>query len=160
MLLTPHASITKFHALGHHSGASIAVEMAVKHPDRVLSITLCGPALLTKEEQDAVAPIELVMFNAPAMDGSHLIKSWEKVIAGGLNWELTTLHGQVLDTVRAYEGRVQIYTCVFAQPMIELLGKVSCPVLGMSSEKDMLYSYLPRVKETVSLHVEQFLVIH
>jgi pimeloyl-ACP methyl ester carboxylesterase len=136
--------------LGHHSGASIATEMAVKSPERVLSATLCGPALLTAEEQAEVAPIELVMFNEPVADGSHLLKSWEKVVAGGLDWKVPQLHAQVLDTLRAPEGRIQIYTCVFSQPMIELLAKVTCPVLGMCSDKDMLYSYMPRVKEAVS----------
>lgn len=90
------------------------------------------------------------MFNAPVPDGSHLLKTWERVDSQGTQWELTELHGQVLDAIRSYEGRIQIYTCVFSHPAIELLGKVTCPVLGLCSEQDMLYSYLPRVKEAVS----------
>lgn len=149
MLIASHVGMDKFHVLGHHSGASVATEMAVMHPDQILSVCLIGPALLNSEEQAAVAPLELVMFNKPVADGSHLLTNWQKVDTMGWNWELLELHGQVLDTARAYEGRIQIYTCVFSQPMIELLGKVTCPVLGLSAEDDMLYSYLPRVKEIV-----------
>lgn len=149
MLLVKHAGLSKFHVLGHHSGASIATEMAVLHPDKVLSICLIGPALLSHEEQRAIAPQELIMYNKPVTDGSHLKKSWDYVNSQG-GWDVVQLHSQALDTIRAYEGRIQVYTCVFSQPMIDLLGKVRCPVLGLSSESDVLYAYMSRVQEAVS----------
>ena len=149
ILLVKHAGLSKFHVLGHHSGASIATEMAVLYPDRVLSLCLIGPALLTHEEQRAIAPQELVMYNRPLADGSHLKKSWDYVNSQG-GWDVVQLHGQALDTIRAYEGRNQVYTCVFSQPMIELLVKVACPVLGLSSETDVLHAYMSRVEEAVS----------
>lgn len=149
MSLVKHAGLSKFHVLGHHSGASVATEMAVLYPDKVMSLCLIGPALLTHEEQRAIAPQELIMYNKPVASGSHLQKSWDYVNSQG-GWDVVQLHGQALDTIRAYEGRIQVYTCVFSQPMIDLLGKVRCPVLGLSSETDVLHPYTSRIKEAVS----------
>jgi hypothetical protein len=66
-------------------------------------------------------------------------------------WDMLKMNGEALDWVRAWEGKVQCYSNVFSQPMMKLLGEVKCPVLGMSSEKDILYEFFPRVKEIVSL---------
>lgn len=147
--LMKQQSVSDFHVIGHHTGASIATEMAVLYPDQVLSITLVGPALLNSEEQKLAAKEELVVFNRPVIDGSHLLKNWNYAATQG-GWDADMLHGQVLDCLRAWEGRIQAYTCVFSQPMIELLGKVTCPVLTVNDPKDMLYSYVSRVKEAVS----------
>ncbi|KAE9372863.1 alpha/beta-hydrolase [Stipitochalara longipes BDJ] len=90
MLLAKHAGFTKWHAFGHHSGASMATEMAAVYPENILSLTIVGPV-------------------------SH-------------------------DARRANLAQP-------SQPMMKLLGEVECPVLGMSSEKDILYEFFPRVKE-------------
>jgi pimeloyl-ACP methyl ester carboxylesterase len=45
MLLPDHVGISRFHVFGHHSGASIATEMAVLHPDKVLSLCISSPAI-------------------------------------------------------------------------------------------------------------------
>lgn len=150
MLLIADRNIPKFHVFGHHSGASIAIEMAVLHPDRVLTLSVCGAALMTPEEQKEIAAKEIVMYNKPVADGSHLMKVWKYLEPQG-DWDVVDMHTQALDAYRAYEGRIQVYTCVFSQPVLELLKQVKCPLLGMSSEGDMLYPYLPRAKELVSL---------
>ncbi|RDW85988.1 hypothetical protein BP5796_04313 [Coleophoma crateriformis] len=145
-LLVKHVGLTKFHVLGHHSGASIATEMAAVYPDEVLSLCVIGPALLTEEEQVGERIKNIVAYNEPVMDGSHLQKCWDVLATSG-TWEVEKLHEQTLDAARAWQGRLQIYTCVFHQPMIEVLSQVKCPVLGLCGLQDVLYPQFGRVKE-------------
>lgn len=61
MVLMTHLGISKFHVFGHHSGASIALEMTVLHPDQVLSLSVCGAAFMNAEEQKEFTDKEMVM---------------------------------------------------------------------------------------------------
>ncbi|KAE9365762.1 alpha/beta-hydrolase [Stipitochalara longipes BDJ] len=117
-----HWGLSKFHVLGHHSGASIATELAAIHGDQVLSLTIVGPALLTAEEQvahlkEAGLNEEVVPFNKPVADGSHLLSTWNQLLTNG-EWDPEVLNGQTLDTLRAWKGRLQIYRNVFSQPAL------------------------------------------
>jgi len=73
-----------------------------------LSLTIVGPALLTTEEQvahlhEAGLNEEVVPFNKPVADGSHLLKTWDQLMTNG-GWDLKVLNGQTLDTLRAWKG--------------------------------------------------------
>jgi pimeloyl-ACP methyl ester carboxylesterase len=149
MVLIKQLDISKFHVFGHHSGASIALEMAVLHCDQVLSLSVCGAAFMNTEEQREIAAKEIVMYNKPVEDGSHFLKVWNYLEPQG-NWNVVDKHFQALDALRAYEGRLQAYTCVFSQPILELVKHVKCPFLVMSSEEDLLFPFMPRAKEAVS----------
>lgn len=43
----------KVHLFGHHTGASIAIEIATSEPDLVASLMMIGPVVLTAEERQA-----------------------------------------------------------------------------------------------------------
>lgn len=148
MLLIKQIGISKYHVLGHHSGASIAIEMAVSYADQVLSLCISSPALLNSEEQAGFAATELTHYNKPTRDGTHWNKSWDFINSEN-PWELNELQDLTLDATRAWVGRVQIYTCVFSQPILELLGQVKCPILALSSLRGVLYKFMPKVKELV-----------
>ncbi|KAE9365503.1 hypothetical protein N431DRAFT_447154 [Stipitochalara longipes BDJ] len=108
MTLIKQLGIPKFHVLGHHSGARIAVELAVLHLDQVLTLSVVGLAAMTPQEQKKFADTEIVMFNKPVADGSHFLKVWDYLDVIGL--DVVNKHYQTLDNARAYEGRIQIYT--------------------------------------------------
>lgn len=67
--------IARAHVSGHHTGATVAVDLAANHSDRVISIAPCGLLLLTDEEKagrldgSAFSP---AAGNPPQEDGSHL----------------------------------------------------------------------------------------
>jgi len=148
MLLTKHAGISTFHVFGHHSGASIAIEMAVLHPEQVLSLCISSPALLTSEEQKKFIDTGLTHYNEPIRDGTHWNKCWNFINSQN-DWDLDQLQDLTFDATRAWRGQVQIDTCIFSQPTIELLGHVKCKVLALSSVGGVSYKYMPRVKRAV-----------
>ena len=67
--------LERAHLSGHHTGATVAVDMAAHHADRVLSIAPCGLLMLTDEEK--AGRLDGSLFspaagNPPQPDGSHL----------------------------------------------------------------------------------------
>lgn len=150
MIGVKHFGLPKFHVLGHHSGASIATELAAVYGEQVLSLTVIGPALLTIEEQTAFKATEITPYNQPVMDGSHFKKSWDLLLTNG-QWDVKNLHEQTLDAARAWQGRIYMYTCVFSQPAMDVFGQVKCPVLALCAADDSLYPKFGRVNEIVSV---------
>jgi pimeloyl-ACP methyl ester carboxylesterase len=69
---------SKFDLMGFHTGAMIAVEMAVQQPDRVRRLVLAG---LPFQEPAARATVFAPMAKAPilAEDGGHLTPYWNAI---------------------------------------------------------------------------------
>jgi pimeloyl-ACP methyl ester carboxylesterase len=136
------------HLVGHHSGGVIGTEMNLSHPELIRSLTIVGPALMDATERNEMRQHFLFPFNEPVEDGSHLLKTWEYVNALGIPKQSTELlHRETLDHVRAWKGRSQIYSCVWDYDSIEAFKKITCPILTLCAEDDVLWPYIHYVKE-------------
>jgi len=66
--LVNHLHLNKFHLLGHSWGAALASEYAVKHPERLQSLTLASPLLSTdlwqKDARQLISQLEPDVQNA------------------------------------------------------------------------------------------------
>lgn len=134
-----------FHLFGHHTGACIGVEMAVKVPDRVETLMMIGPVQLTQDERDELRKHFSSPF-APQADGAHLMQTWEYLADLGADASLELHHRELVDTVRAWKGRAQAYATVWDQDFPALFARVKCPVLIMCSADDVLWAYFDRAK--------------
>jgi pimeloyl-ACP methyl ester carboxylesterase len=135
--------IDEFHVFGHHTGATLAIEIAARHPDRVRSIMLAGPVFMTDEEKasfdrDYRVPI------APQRDGSHLMKNW--MYAAGFNpdCDVELLHGEVVAMLRAWKARPQAYSAVAHHDTAGAMAQVACPVLLLTSPDDFFHESFGR----------------
>ncbi|RDW71396.1 hypothetical protein BP6252_07959 [Coleophoma cylindrospora] len=147
MLLATQHGWKHFHLLGHHTGASLGIEMAATYPAQVRSLCIIGAALLFAPEQKAMADALVIAPETyPVRDGAHLLKKWNRLLAYP-GFEIDVLHAQVLDQIRAWQGRRQVYTCNFAQDIMGFLGRVKCAVLAMSARESMLFEYMGRVRD-------------
>lgn len=142
--------LSKFHLLGHHSGAGLAVEWAALHPEGVESLCVVGLALMTAEEQQILAASLLSRSNGPVVDGSHLTRLWATLSKYFKSPDLTMLHETTLDQLRGWQGRTWIYTALFKQNVNELFAKVEVPVFGMGSKESLLWPYNHYFNEIVS----------
>ncbi len=70
--------IHHFQLYGTHTGAAIAVEVALRAPKRVASLLLDGFALFNSEEQNSLLEHYLIP-QTPIWDGSHLMRIWSRV---------------------------------------------------------------------------------
>ncbi|KAF4630885.1 hypothetical protein G7Y89_g7249 [Cudoniella acicularis] len=127
-------NLSKFHLLGHHSGACLSGEIAVKCPSLVASVTLAGPTIMTR--QDQLYFLELlnpsVPFNKPVSNGSHLLKTWNF---------LKGIPGLGKDGV--------IYNCVFNHDFWGYFEKIGVSILALCARDDILWDYFCRVNKVV-----------
>lgn len=136
----------KVHLLGHHTGASLAIEIATSDPDRVASLMMIGPVVLTAEERQAFGGVYPQPFELKA-DGSHLKTMWEYVASIGGDSDLDLHHREMVDTARAWQGHIKVYSKIWDQDFSALFEKITVPMLIMCAEKDILWPMFERAKE-------------
>ncbi|MCS6946630.1 MAG: alpha/beta hydrolase [Steroidobacteraceae bacterium] len=138
--------ISRFHIMSHHTGACIGVEIAHKHPERVLTLAMIGPVPLTDDEKAEFKKHYSTPF-APTADGSYLQTTWDYLKTLGADGDLALHHRELLDTARAYMGRYYAYTNVWRQDFTSPFKKIKAPMLLMAAPDDVLYPYFERARQ-------------
>lgn len=138
--------ITGCHLVGHHTGACIAVEMAARHPDLAMSLTMIGPVPLTDEEREEAAKKYGTMIE-PDADGSYLLENWKYLRELKADRDLLLIHREMIDQLRAWRGRVQSYAAVWEQDFTSFYKKVNCPILIGAASEDVLRPFLERARK-------------
>jgi pimeloyl-ACP methyl ester carboxylesterase len=120
--------IEQFHLYGTHTGASIAAEIAIRHPSRVTNLILDGVGLYPDDLQ-----AELLEHYAPAMKpdlhGMHVTWAWHFVRDTFMFWPWyrtdaahrrsiglpspEILHGKFVDVLKAIETYHLFYRAAF-----------------------------------------------
>ncbi len=138
--------VNEFYAMGHHTGAGICVELAARHPAAVTGMILIGPYPLTAEEREEFRQ-HFSTAISPTEDGGYLMTTWRYLAGLGATGELEVHHRELLNHVRAYEGRFKTYTAVWDYDFTTPYKNASCPILLMAAEDDVLRPYLERSQE-------------
>jgi pimeloyl-ACP methyl ester carboxylesterase len=137
-------SISAFNAFGHHTGAAVAAEMAAIAPERITSLMMKGPLWLTDEEARSFHE----QFGNPIPiepDGSHLMRIWDHVAGLDPDHPLALCHREAIDTLKALSGFHEAFAAVFSQDYQGVFSKVTCPMLLLCGENDLLLPYFKRV---------------
>lgn len=140
------AGVVRCHLVGHHTGACIAVEMAARHVDLALSLTLIGPVPLTERERKKAAKEYGTMIE-PDADDSYLRENWNYLRRLKADRDVTLIHREMVDQLRAWRGRVQSYAAVWEQDFTSFYERVSCPILIGAAPEDVLRPYLERARK-------------
>lgn len=130
--------IAEFHACGQHTGAAFAVEMAVRSPQRTKTVMLIGPLLLTDEERRWYRG-HFKGSAAPDVDGRYLAETWEYLRVNGAGASLENHHEEMWQALRAWRARAWTYDCVWDFDFETYFRKVSCPMLLLAAQDDVLY---------------------
>jgi pimeloyl-ACP methyl ester carboxylesterase len=141
-----HIGLDKIHLFGHHTGSCLGAEIAARHPERILSLMMIGPVPLTQEERDEFRKHFSTPFS-PTADGEYLKTTWDYLAGLGADHDLDLHHREMIDTARAYMGRYKTYSAVWDQDFCEYYAQVSCPILLMSAEDDVLHPFFERAQE-------------
>ncbi len=139
--------LDSYHLFGHHTGASIAVEMAAAWPGRIRSVAIIGPVVLGADERDVFRGLYPKAFT-PTPDGAHLKKMWDYVKEiGGEDFPLELWQREFTDTSRAWQGHIQVYSTIWDQDFGALLEGISAPLLLMCSPGDVLWPVFDRARQ-------------
>ncbi len=120
---------------GHHTGASIAVQMEFDKPF-ARKMFLSGPPYLSNEQKEAfkksIQPIVI------KKDGSHLSELWNRLRTKDENAEISLIHREFLLNLHAGERYHEAYFAVFNHDFETQLASLECPILVTAGDKDTL----------------------
>lgn len=129
--------ISKASIVGSHTGAAIAVEVAVTAPERVDKLILNGCPDYEPEVRKSrlidpkYDPIKI------AMDGSHLMKIWQIARNWSPNFSPESWHRWVVDFLNA--GEFDAHQALFKYLIDKRLPLVKMPTLLISGTEDVFY---------------------
>lgn len=137
-----------FHLFGHHTGASLSIEIAARAPGRVLSLMLAGPVLMTEQERrDFAAGYDMPI--ALQRDGSHLKVNWDYAAVYNPDCDVEILHGEVISMLRAWRARPQAYAAVAQHDTGAVLRGLDLPTLLLTSPDDFFHATFDRARALV-----------
>ena len=153
-----------FDLYGSHTGASIAMEIAIAHPERVRRLVIDGMGLYAADEQAEILQ-RYAREIVPDLEGTQLLKVWHFCRDQLLFWpyynrtaqgrlpnglpDAGTLHDFVVEVLKAMRSYHQSYRAAFRHPKRDRLPLLALPVLVACSPSDMLHAYHAEVAALV-----------
>lgn len=158
------AGLDRFLLAGTHTGAKIALETAVRAPDRVAQLVMDGLGLYTVEEMaDQLAHYTPPI--VPVWHGGHLVEVWHRLRNMWTFWPwyrqeadrrladaippLDVLHEMALDMLRARPDWGLAYRAAFRYDGRAALRRLTVPAVLVAKEADPLHEHLARLGVTV-----------
>jgi pimeloyl-ACP methyl ester carboxylesterase len=153
--------IERFDLYGTHTGANIACELAIRHPERVRSLIVDGIGLYGEEEQAEMLEsyVPKVRFD---QNGSQIHLLWNFVRDAYLFWpwyrkdaahrrptglpDAQVLHDKVVEVLKAARTFHIPYQAALAYDKKARLPLVHVPTLVTCAADDMLFEYLDGVR--------------
>ena len=156
----------KVNVVGHHTGASIAVEIAAAFPDRVDKLIVNGVPVYN---EDGVTQ-EDILNKSPRLrrwfaklplqeDGSHLVEAWNTIndmATAGQAFDRPyddqakeLVHHEVLAKLMSRDAGKEAYHMVFSMDILQRLEDVAAPTLIWTGAKDPLFPNHHRAVERV-----------
>jgi pimeloyl-ACP methyl ester carboxylesterase len=153
-----------FHLYGSHTGASIAMEIALAAPERVHSLTIEGMGLYEAGLQSEVLD-RYAREIRPDAEATHLMKVWHFCRDQFLFWpyynrtgegrlpdglpDPETFHDFTVEVLKAMRSYHLSYRAAFRHPKRDRLPLLRLPVQVICSPSDMLYAYANEVAALV-----------
>jgi len=134
--------------VGHHTGATVAVALALEAPERVRSLVLSSMAMHTpKERARALGGRAVVDDVDPSPDGSHVLGLWRGRAAFYPAGRIDLLDRYLVDALRAGPLAAEGHRVATRYDTPAALGRVGCPVLLIGAPADpYAYPHLERAR--------------
>jgi len=149
---------------GSHTGASIAMEIALTAPQLVGRLVIDGMGLYAADEQSDVLR-NYAREIAPDLEGTHLLKVWHFCRDQYLFWpyynrtaegrlpnglpDAEEFHDFVVEVLKAMRTYHRSYRAAFRHSKRDRLAKLRLPVLVLTSPSDMLDGFAAEVASLV-----------
>jgi len=144
-----HLNIGQAAILGHHTGASIAAEVAATWPGRIERVILNGPPVMTQDERETVSnAIHSAPRATPVADGQHLVDLWTKRMQFTPGWtNLDAMHNGIVQMLIAGDCDLAGFDAAFDHDITEPMLKIKQPCLILTNTGDDLYAAAQRARE-------------
>ncbi len=125
---------------GHHTGASIAVQLAFEHAGAVDALALSGPTLLDEDLRAqlplAAAPVAITE------NGEHVVEMWQRMRGKDDDAPLDIALRETLNGLQLGDTYLAAYEAVMEQDFAGQMAALQCPVLVFAGDGDPLYGQL------------------
>jgi pimeloyl-ACP methyl ester carboxylesterase len=136
--------IGKASVVGHHTGASIAVELSATYPERVHKLVLSGcPVNRGESIPDYMQPIEI------KEDGSHLMRVWERAKSFGPRAPVEIINEMTLEYLKAGQRGEEAHQASFLYDVLPKLPLIKSPTLVLSGRKDLFVSEVENIRRLI-----------
>ena len=138
--------IRKTAVIGHHTGASMACELANSNPERINKLVLHGvPLYTTEEREERLAALDVDL--SPKKDGSHLLNYWSWIQSRvGKKASLDACQMSALHAFLAGDKEWYCHEAAFKYDMENTLKALNHPCLVITNEGDPISYITPRVQ--------------
>ena len=132
--------VVRCYVFGHHTGASIAVELGAQQPSLVEAVALSGPPLLTATMRETL-PALASAFDVRE-DGKHLASMWQRIRDKDHDAPLEIIERETLNGIRLGDRYRAAYAAVVEHDIATTMTGLECPALVFAGTEDTLYSQL------------------
>lgn len=126
---------------GHHTGAAVAANLAVRHPQRISAVVLSGPPALTPEQRAALPGLAPVA--EPVADGSHFATLWAKLRSKETEAPPDLSTREIGLAMAARASTRSAYQAVADEDFLTRLAAITQPLLMFAGDRDSLAYALP-----------------
>ena len=140
---------------GHHTGASIAVQMLTDEPEFAEKLILSGPPYLTQKQIEAiipkVCPVRL------ETDGSHFMDVWTRIRSKAPNAPIELTHREAVSNLQVGPRYLEAYTAVFEHDFAGQLAALETETLVIAGADDTIRGSLePAFNALQNGHIRTF----
>ncbi len=128
---------------GHHTGASVAAELAAKLPLQIQALAMSGPPLLDDDLRARLPGLATPI--TPSPDGQHLLSMWQRIRAKDADAPIAIVERETINGLALGASYSDAYDAVIKQELATLLKKIRCPVMVFAGTEDPLYRRLDAV---------------
>ncbi|MEM1019544.1 MAG: alpha/beta fold hydrolase [Pseudomonadota bacterium] len=156
---------------GHHTGAKIALSLAVRHPQRIASLVLNGLLINTQADRDDLAENYLPPFE-PSQDARHLVQLWWRMREQTLFFPwynrktgarmvfgvrpAAEIQPSVLDFLAAEDNYRRGYGAALAMVAKDYVDQLNVNALITAVKSDPLWVDVGRLQSTQTTTIDRF----
>lgn len=137
--------IERFHIVGHHTGACIALDLAAQNPEAILSLGMIGPAPLSDETRAYNAGKYGPPF-APTDSGGYLLDNWAYIRWAGAD-DKALANREMSAMLRSWQTRSWAYAAVWKQDFADIYKAIDVPLAIQCAPDDVLWDAFQTARE-------------
>jgi pimeloyl-ACP methyl ester carboxylesterase len=138
--------------VGHHTGASIAMEIAATYPAKVAVLVLSGSPYVDAARREATKRHKAVVDDVtPRIDGGHLAELWSMRQSFYPADRIDLLERFIIDALKAGQRAAEGHLVVDRHEMEKRLPLIACPTLVIAPTADPhAYPHAPKVAAAIA----------
>lgn len=141
----------QFAIVGHHTGAAIGMEMAIRAPQRVRALVLSSCPFVDAPRRATHGHHPVVDGVTPSADGSHVLELWRMRQSFYPAGDTRLLERFLADALVAGSRAAQGHLVVNRYHMDERIAGVRCPTLIVGATHDPhAYPAVPRLAQAIA----------